>query len=106
MPGSEVCESDTQEEHRLGYALRATQEDTIENVNFGLEELGGLLQGPRLYSVYISAVDMMHDPSCDQYFSMSADSCLRDTSTQVIQYSRGQATNYLIESVPPQPHPF
>ena len=41
--------SDTREEHTVDSdLLRPTLEDSMENVKFGVEELGGLLQGSGL----------------------------------------------------------
>ena len=61
-PGSKACESDTQEEHIFGYPLGATLENSMENVNFGVEEVesGGLLRGPGLHRMPTSvAVDVI-----------------------------------------------
>ena len=87
--------SDTREEHTVDSdLLRPTLEDSMENVKFGVEELGGLLQGSGLTVGLLDAL------------AQAADLRLRDTSIQVIQYSHGQATNYTIESVPHRHRPI
>jgi len=50
-PSSKACESDTQEERRFGYPHGATPEESMENINFGVGGLGGLLQEPGPYRV-------------------------------------------------------
>jgi hypothetical protein len=74
--------------------------DSMENVNLGVEELADFCW---CHLSDLSCRRRHH--SCMQHFLMSADSCLRDMRTHVIQYSSGQATNYMVESVHPDPVP-
>lgn len=80
----------------------------MENVNFGVVRAWWIPAGAWTlqYAYLVLVVDVITRHPCKQYIPMPVDSRLRDASTQVIQYRHSQATNYIIESVPPRPYPI
>ena len=83
-----------------GHAQRM---DSMENVDFDVDELANFFGGLDGTECLPLSCRRRHH-SCIQCFSIYVDSRLRDTRTQVIQRSCGQATNYMPELVPPQPY--
>ena len=77
----------------------------MKNVDFGVDELAGFFGGLDSTECLPLSCRRRHH-SCIQCFSIYVDSHLRDTKTQAIQSSCGQATNYMPELVPTQliPH--
>ena len=74
--------------------------NSMENVNFEVEELADFCGAGTLQ---VSSLSCCRHHPCMQYFSIYAFLRPRDTRTQVMQHSYGQATNHRIESVPPRP---